>query len=162
MENIIKLICFDFDDTLAVHKACNIRKEDKYRTAFLNYPDCYKDAISPKAFKIFINKCNEQGVNMYLLSWMYDSLNLQLKESFCVERYGDMFKGKSICSATIEQKIVVMQKLSEALNIKPSEILLIDDLCLTREKAFEAGFRTMSPMEILAVNGNIDIQTYFI
>ncbi len=141
IENInldnIKVVIFDFDDTLAVHKDkdfCKHRREseDKYLGYYLNAyqkpNNFYEDietCIKSKVLYDFIIDLRKKGIKMYCLSGMKFSFHLKAKQSFINKYYGDDIEVISTASQELKvDGVKIIQKLN---NCKLEEILFIDD-----------------------------------
>ena len=114
LENI-KIVIFDFDDTLAIHKDkdfCKHRREseDKYLGYYLNaykYPNNFFDDIEPciksEVLYNFINNLRNKHIKIYCLSGMRFSFHLKAKQSFINKYYGDDIE--VISTASQETKV---------------------------------------------------------
>lgn len=136
IENI-KVVIFDFDDTLAIHKDrdfCKHRREseDKYLGYYLNayqnpntfYEDIEK-CIKSEALYNFIIDLRSKGIKMYCLSGMKFSFHLKAKQSFINKYYGNDIEVISTASQELKvDGIKIIQKLNDC---KLEEILFIDD-----------------------------------
>ena len=133
----IKVVIFDFDDTLAIHKDKYFTKtrretEEKflefYKNAYQNpakfYEEiepCYKSEVLYK----FINDLRNKNIKMYCLSGMKFSFHLKAKQYFLDKHYG---KGiEVLCTSSQELKLIGVKILSKIEHCKLKEILLIDD-----------------------------------
>ena len=141
MENInldnIKVVIFDFDDTLAIHKDKDFSKhriesEDKYLRYYLNaykYPDTFYEDIEPciksEILYKFINNLRNNGIKMYCLSGMKFSFHLRAKQNFINKYYGNDIE--IISSASQELKVDGIKIISKLNNCNLDEILFIDD-----------------------------------
>ena len=141
IENInlknIKVVIFDFDETLAIHKDkdfCKhrIESEDKYLGYYLNayqHPDIFFDNIEPciksEVLYNFINNLRKRGIKMYCLSGMKFSFHLKAKQSFVNKYYGDDIE--VISTTSQETKVGGVKIIQKLNNCKLEEILFIDD-----------------------------------
>ena len=141
IENInldnIKVVIFDFDDTLAIHKDkdfCKHRREseDKYLGYYLNAyknPDIFYEDIEPcirsEILYNFIIKLRNKKIKMYCLSGMKFSFHLKAKQTFINKHYGNDIE--VISSATKELKIDGVKIIQRFENCNIEEILFIDD-----------------------------------
>lgn len=136
LENI-KVVIFDFDDTLAIHKDrdfCKHRREseDKYLGYYLNAyqnPNVFYDDIEPciksEVLYNFITDLRSKFIKMYCLSGMKFSFHLKAKQSFIDKYYGDDIEVISTASQELKvDGVKIIQKLN---NCKLEEILFIDD-----------------------------------
>ena len=136
LENI-KVVIFDFDDTLAIHKDKDYSKhrresEDKYLGYYLNAyknPKGFYEEIEPciksEILYKFISYLREKGIKMYCLSGMKFSFHLKAKQFFINKYYGDDIE--VISTASQELKIDGVKIIQKLNNCKLEEILFIDD-----------------------------------
>lgn len=134
----IKLVIFDFDDTLAIHKDRDFMKkhfengqENKnnyYFDAYMN-PDSFYDDIEPceksEVLYSFVNILREKKIKMYCLSGMKFSFHLKAKQCFIDKHYGDGIE--VIVAASQELKLQGVKVLQKVGNCKLDEIIFIDD-----------------------------------
>lgn len=141
IENInldnIKVVIFDFDETLAIHKNkdfCKHRREseDKYLGYYLNAyknPDIFyediESCIRSEILYNFIIKLRNKKIKMYCLSGMKFSFHLKAKQTFINKHYGNDIE--VISSATQELKIDGVKIIQRFENCNIDEILFIDD-----------------------------------
>lgn len=141
IENInldnIKIVIFDFDDTLAIHKDKDYSKhrresEDKYLDYYLNAyqkPYVFYEDIEPciksDALYNFTNNLRSKHIKMYCLSGMKFSFHLKAKQYFIKKYYGDDIE--IISTASQELKIDGVKIIQKLNNCKLEEILFIDD-----------------------------------
>lgn len=134
LENI-KVVIFDFDNTLAVHKDFDKHRresEDKYLGYYLNayknpniFYDDIEECIKSEILYNFIKVLRSKGIKMYCLSGMKFSFHLKAKQSFINKYYGDDIEVISAASQELKvDGVKVIQKLSDC---KLDEILFIDD-----------------------------------
>ena len=134
----IKVVIFDFDGTLAIHKNKNYVKhrnetEDKrlnyYSTAYQN-PDNFYEEIEPcdksKILYNLIKKLRNQKIKMYCLSGMKFSFHFRAKQDFINKKYGNDIELISV--GTQQLKLDGIKIISKVNNCNLNEILFIDDL----------------------------------
>lgn len=136
LENI-KVVVFDFDDTLAIHtdkEYCKHRREneDKYLNYYLNayqYPDHFYEDIEKcsksEVLYHFIVDLRNKGIKMYCLSGMKFSFHLKAKQSFIDKHYGNDIE--IISTATQELKVDGIKIIKKINDCKLEEILFIDN-----------------------------------
>lgn len=141
IENInlknIKVVIFDFDDTLAIHIDKDYAKhrresEDKYLSYYLNAyknPKGFYEDIEPcirsEVLYKFITDLRSKGIKIYCLSGMKFSFHLKAKQSFVNKHYGDDIEVISTASQELKTDgVKIIQKLNDC---KLEEILFIDD-----------------------------------
>ncbi len=133
----VKVVIFDFDDTLAVHKDkdfCKHRSESEdkylgyYLNAYLKPNTFYEDietCIKSEALYNFILDLRNKGIKMYCLSGMKFSFHLKAKQAFINKYYGDDIEVISTASQELKvDGVKIIQKLNDC---KLEEILFIDD-----------------------------------
>lgn len=136
--NNIKVVIFDFDETLAIHKDkdyCKHRKEgeDKYLGYFLNAyknPNTFYEDIEPciksEILYSFINNLRDNNIKMYCLSAMKFSFHLKAKQSFINKHYGSDIE--VISSSSQKLKVDGVKIIQILNNCNLEEILFIDDM----------------------------------
>ena len=135
--NNIKVVVFDFDDTLAIHKDKDYSKhrresEEKrlgyYLNAYQN-PDIFYEDIEPciksKVLYDFINNLRNKNIKMYCLSGMKFSFHLKAKQNFINKHYGNDIE--VISASTQELKLDGVKIIQKLNNCNFKEILFIDD-----------------------------------
>lgn len=136
LENI-KIVIFDFDDTLAIHKDKDYSKhrtesEEKrlgyYLNAYKN-PDTFYEDIEPcvrsELLYNFINDLRNKNIKMYCLSGMKFSFHLKAKQNFINKHYGNDIE--VISASTQELKLDGVKIIQKFNNCNLEEILFIDD-----------------------------------
>ena len=136
LENI-KVVIFDFDDTLAIHKDKDYSKhrresEDKYLSYYLNAyknPESFYEDIEPciksEVLYNFIINLRSKDIKMYCLSGMKFSFHLKAKQSFINKYYGDDIEVISTASQELKTNgVKIIQKFNDC---ELEEILFIDD-----------------------------------
>lgn len=136
--NKIKVVIFDFDDTLAIHKDKDFFKhrsesEEKflsfYKNAYLNSDSFYEKiepCIKSELLYKLINILRSNSVKMYCLSGMKFSFHLKAKQSFINKNYGNDIEVISCQSQ--EQKVDGVKIIQQITNCNLNEILFIDDM----------------------------------
>ncbi len=141
IENIkldnIKVVIFDFDDTLALHKDKDFSKhrresEDKYLGYYLNaYKNqkTFYEKIEPctksKVLYSFIIELRKKDIKMYCLSGMKFSFHLKAKQSFINKHYGNDIEIISVASQELKlDGVKIIQKFE---NCRLEEVLFVDD-----------------------------------
>ena len=150
----VKVVIFDFDDTLAIHEDREFIKhhyesEEKrltyYSTAYLNPENFYED-IEPcfrsEVLYNFINELRNKNIKMYCLSGMKFSFNLKAKQSFINKHYGSDIEIVSVASQQMKlEGIKIIQKI---VDCNLDEILFVEDLEDTISYLTDNGVRTIN------------------
>lgn len=133
----IKVVIFDFDDTLAIHKDKDFsihRKESEEK--FLNFyfnayknPNYFYEEIEPcvksEVLYNFINILRNRKIKMYCLSGMKFSFHLKAKQSFIDKYYGEDIE--VISTSSQELKLTGTKIIQKINNCNLDEVLFIDD-----------------------------------
>ena len=135
--NDIKVVIFDFDDTLAIHKDKDFSKHrSESEENFLNFyfnayknPNCFYDEIEPciksEVLYNFINILRNKNIKMYCLSGMKFTFHLKAKQSFINKYYGEDIEVISTSSQELKlEGTKIIQKIN---NCNLDEMLFIDD-----------------------------------
>ena len=135
--NDIKLVIFDFDETLAIHKDSDFAKhrnesEENFVNFYLNAynnPSCFYDKIEPctksEILDDFIKRLRKRKIKMYCLSGMKFSFHLKAKQNFINKHYGKDIEVISTSSQELKLKgVKILQKIN---NCNLDEVLFIDD-----------------------------------
>lgn len=133
----IKVVIFDFDDTLAIHKNkdyCKRRRENEdnylgyYLNAYKNPNNFYEDiepCVMSEQLYNFIVRLRNENIKMYCLSGMKFSFHLKAKQNFINKYYGNDIEVISASSQQLKlDGVKIIQKLN---NCSFDEILFIDD-----------------------------------
>lgn len=151
--NSIKVVIFDFDETLAIHKDKDFSKhreesEEKflsfYENAYKN-PSCFYEQIEPciKSKKLydFINILRDKKIKMYCLSGMKFTFHLKAKQFFINKYYGEDIELISVSSQKF--KLIGVKIIQRINNCKLDEILFIDDRQDIIELLSKEGIKTI-------------------
>ena len=154
----IKVVIFDFDDTLAIHKDKDYIKhrnksEEKlfnyYLNAYLN-PNSFYDSIEPcdisKSIFKLIAILRKNNVKMYCVSGMKFSFHFKAKENFVHKYYGNDIE--MISAKNQELKVEVAKIISKINNCNLNEILFIDDIVKNINTFNKIGINALLPDDI--------------
>ena len=154
----IKVVIFDFDETLAIHKDKDFVKhrnesEEKrlgyYLNAYKN-PDTFFETIEPCVkSEVLYNlkkKLRNKNIKMYCLSGMKFSFHLKAKQNFVNKHYGDDIEVLS--TKTQELKLDGTKIIQMVNNCNLDEILFIDDNKNTIEHLNNNGIKGIIVNEI--------------
>lgn len=135
--NNIKVVVFDFDDTLAIHKDKDYVKhrnenEEKRLGYYLNAyenPETFYEEIEPcdksETLCSFINELRNKNIKMCCLSGMNFSFHFKAKQNFINKNYGNDIE---LFSAGSQQlKLDGIRIIQQICNCSLDEILFIDD-----------------------------------
>ena len=134
----IKVVIFDFDGTLAIHRDKDFVKhrnetEDKrldyYSNAYQNPEHFFEDIELCDKSDVLYNLIEElryKKIKMYCLSGMKFSFHFDAKKNFIIKNYGNDIELVSV--GTQELKLDGIKILSKVNNCNINEILFIEDL----------------------------------
>lgn len=134
----IKVVVFDFDDTLAIHRDKNFVKhrnenEDKrlnyYSNAYQNPNNFFEDIELCDRSEVLYNLIEElrnKHIRMYCMSGMKFSFHFNAKKNFINKNYGNDIELVSV--GTQELKLDGIKIIAKVNNCNLNEILFIEDL----------------------------------
>ena len=151
--NNIKVVIFDFDNTLAIHKDEDYGKrrresEDKYLEYYLEAyknQDTFYEDIQPcivlEMVHNFIAELKSRGIKIYCMSGMKFSFNLKAKQAFVNKHFGNDID--VLFTASQELKIEGTKIIQKFENCKLDEILFVDDKQEVVDLLNKAGINSM-------------------
>lgn len=154
---MIKLVFFDFDDTISENHFDEIERIQKSYAGLspqasrylsqLHFPEkvfveCKPVSVMRNAMYYFIN----EGAKIALLSWCTNPILMELKKKFCEEHYTGLFDFYAFSQSRTD-KLEWIQAYCAYYGIDLSECLLIDDDFETLSGARKLGIQTMSIVE---------------
>ena len=154
----IKMIFFDFDDTLFVHYSNQrfgnddeiIKELEKaeLRATGSGYQVYDRLGSVNHLMKEFIEE-DTKGIPKFCITWVVNSNMLPYKKQWLDKYYpGEI---KTIYGTSIpEQKINTMKQLAGIYSIKAEDILFIDNKYDTVAQAIKSGITGMTTVEIMA------------
>ena len=134
----IKVVIFDFDGTLAIHKDKDFVKhrnenEDKrlnyYSNAYQNPEHFFEDIELCDRSEVLYNLIEElrnKNIKMYCLSGMKFSFHFNAKKNFINKNYGNDIELVSV--GTQQLKLDGIKIISKVNGCNLNEVLFIDDL----------------------------------
>lgn len=145
-----KLVLFDFDDTLCIHKIHGSDYEEAYMLAMLRGENYWSKlgSVPNNTMIDFLHLCRNKGKVIGLISWTHCYKDMQMKEQWVKRMYG-VSSIENYCVGSREGKLKLMQYLCKAFSYKPDQILLVDDFYKTINEAGDLGFQSCTPMEVV-------------
>ena len=150
----IKVVIFDFDDTLAIHRDKNFinhrnENEEKrlgyYLNAYQNH-DSFYDEVEPcdrsEVLYRLVQELRNKNIKMYCLSGMKFSFNFKAKQNFINKYYGNDIE--LVSSGTQQLKLDAIKIIAKANNCSLDEIIFIEDLEETIEYLKENGINAIN------------------
>lgn len=146
LENL-KMVCFDFDDTLCIHSKRVDEGTFKYLCSMHADNDYWKDSEVDLQLKLFMDYLHAQGIKMCLIGGVDSFKESERKIKWVKENYGYCLENYCVCSQ--EQKIVELKVLAKVNRLHENQIAIIDDMYPNLEKAESEGFVALSPMQVV-------------
>ena len=149
LENL-KMVLFDFDDTLAVHSQGH-RISDHLMKYMINVHSGSKELWNTSKpnlqLKKFMDYLACKNISMGLISGVHDCKAAERKIEWVKENYG--YSLENYCVSSQEQKMIELSTIAEVNGFHESQIALVDDYYENLGNAEKMGFTTFSPMEIV-------------
>ena len=151
--NKIRFALFDFDDTLYIHnehayqeRGVNYREKVLYANVTGNMACLYNRSGYNEHMHRFLAECKATNIPMGMIS-ATDAYSSIPKLRWIRSVYGvDMH---NLCTANAEDKVDVALSLAKTFDMKPSEILLIDDYWKVIANGANAGIKAVTTIEII-------------
>lgn len=149
LENL-KMVLFDFDDTLAVHSQGH-RISDHLMKYMINVHSGSKELWNTSKpnlqLKKFMDYLAYKNIPMGLISGVHNCKAAERKIEWVKENYG--YSLENYCVSSQEQKMIELSTIAEVNGFHESQIALVDDYYENLGNAEKMGFTTFSPMEIV-------------
>ena len=149
LENL-KMVLFDFDDTLAIHSHGH-RISDHLMKYMINVHSGSKELWNTSKpnlqLKQFMDYLAYKNIPMGLISGVHDCKAAERKIEWVKENYG--YSLENYCVSSQEQKMIELTTIAEVNGLHESQIALVDDYYENLGNAEKMGFTTFSPMEIV-------------
>lgn len=154
----IKVVMFDFDDTLAIHKDKDyIKHRNQNEDHFLNYyanaylnPKFFYETIEPcsilESLQKFIKTCEANDIKMYCVTGARFSFHLKAKQSFVHKYYSHRIE--VISAGSQELKCDAVKIIARINNCRLDEMLFIDDIEDNMIRFKNMGIYALLPEEI--------------
>lgn len=146
----VKIVLFDFDDTLCIHSDHVKRDGAEYNRAMVRRDFWWWDnqgCRMNKHMKYFMDICHEKGIAMGLISAVDFSCAAEAKANWVANKYH--YALGNFCIGSFEGKKHIIQALLNGYEYSPEDVLFIDDLYSNLEAAAELGVQTATPMEVV-------------
>lgn len=152
----IKMMFFDFDDTLLIHyrehrldatgeahRERLLRREKETKDGYRIFDEIGEpnDLIQH-----FLESCPD--IPKYCISFVQDSITLPFKKQWLEMHFPGQFHDMLGTSGP-ERKVTVMQMFAKVYGLEPSQILFVDDYFKAVDAAADAGLCAMSTQELV-------------
>lgn len=149
----IKMVFFDFDNTLAIHAADYFSgmSEEDYYTLAIKGADLYKNSSAPLEFRVLVHYWLLSDRYVACMTHEVCNLTVPIKQRFCDENY---FGIPVFTSPSPTEKSVIAKYFCRAHDVQPHEVLIIDDAHSVLQAAYESGFNVATPQYVLTHFGD--------
>lgn len=146
----VKYVLFDFDDTLCIHTVRNelFSTTERYAELFAEEPETWATSQPNTQMSGFIQELKKRNIPMGLCSAVDCYKHSENKVKWVCREYG-IEHLDNYCCGSAEDKIKVMLAMTSQLNLKPENILIVDDYWSTIYRAGREGFQSAAPMEVV-------------
>ena len=146
----IKIILWDFDDTLCFHSD-HSSPEDVFDTecnvGVLLGQNVYSACSMNNSIKRFIDYAKHENKRQGLISGVDCFIHARNKENWVKEHYD--IELENYCVNSQEMKLGMLIAIAEAFDYARDEILLVDDVWDNLERAADNGFQSATPVEVI-------------
>lgn len=146
----VKLVLFDFDDTLCIHRDHGSGGDREYNRAMI-LGDCGwwdRRGCKPSVFMgKFMQLCVNSGKQMGLISVVEFSCAAAVKLSWVEANYGYVLR--DYCTGSFEGKVQIIQAILDSSDLQPENMLFVDDLYANLAAVEKLGVQVCSPMEVI-------------
>lgn len=146
----LKLILYDFDHTLCIHKYHDSSDDTTHSynvDVLVNGKEAWSHCTTNKHMKEFMELCKEKGIRQGLISATHSYKHASAKNDWVLDKYG--IELENFCVAKADDKIEMMNSIADAYYYERYEILIVDDYFAILENAANNNFQACSPMEIV-------------
>lgn len=146
----IKIIMWDFDDTLCFHSDHTSSLDEfdtKYNVDVLLGKDVYTTCSINNSIKRFIDYAKKKNKHQGLISGTTSYIHMINKKNWIKEHYD--IELENYCVSSQEMKLGMLIAVAKVFGYARDEILLVDDMCSNLERAADNGFQAASPVEVI-------------
>ena len=153
----IKLVAFDFDDTLFAHTEHVSEGENeevqyllkclRARQNLISNNEIWGSCTTNQNFTALFNYCERHKIIIGLVSGTSAYVCAIQKIKFIEEKYG--YKLNNWCVKSQTHKIFMLKALADFYNLRPEQILIVDDNYGVLTEAGDNGFQCATPIEMV-------------
>lgn len=144
----IRIVAFDFDDTLCVHLTHIFPAGNQYTVQSIS-GTAFENCDTFSFMHVFVEWCAKQHMVLGLMSGTGFAVRAEAKVRWVEQRYKVRMQNWSVSSAC--EKCYMLESLSEAYKVPHGQILLVDDDFQTLVKAESGGFKALSPVALFSI-----------
>lgn len=147
----LKIVLFDFDNTLCVHtdhKKWTESQKNAARAKLVSEDlSMYDGCKINDNLRKFMELLQTKNIRIGLLSTVESHPWALMKQRFVRERYH--VKLENFCVGTQEGKLDMLNAIADSNGYSKQEVAIVDDYWYQLERASDAGFAAYSPLEIV-------------
>lgn len=153
----VKLVAFDFDDTLFAHTEHVSESENEEvqyllkclsaKQNFISNNEVWGNCTTNQNFEVLFNYCKCHKIIIGLISGTSAYVCAEQKVEYVEEKYG--YKLNNWCVASQTEKIPMLKALATLHNLNPEQILIVDDNYKVLTTAGDNGFQCATPIEMV-------------
>ena len=145
----LKIVLFDFDDTLAIWNNHKGTPDDAdYISRVIDFGTVTWSQCKPnKQMKIFMQMCVDRNIRIGLISQTCTVLHMLGKQQWVKENYG--FELENFCVSSMPFKVEMLKAIEKSYGYRKNEIAIVDDFYEHTTNAANADFCSYTPMEIV-------------
>lgn len=153
----IRLIFFDFDDTLFTHYTNQRFRDDDIIMTSLLQTEAKEQGSGYKVYDI-LGKPNQlmrefveeetDKIPKFCITWVADSIMLKFKKQW-LDKYYPRKITDLVGTSSPERKMKTMQIIASAYGVPTNEVLFVDDKYDTVAQAIKYGFCGMTTVEVM-------------
>lgn len=156
---MLKAVFLDFDDTLIVHDPFKVWDSDTFNQNVCNHSNNYaRSKMNPEMYK-FLDSCAKAGTPIFGLSWCNNSLVVDNKQEYLNAVY-PRFSIKMIGVSSPEEKVKCLCDWCKAKDIKPHEVIFVDDMYSTVNAVQDTGFIAISASALFTYGADYVLSGY--
>lgn len=155
----VKLVLFDFDDTLCIHSKHYNEPDLMYHSAMLKGDYEWwtrRDCQVNKQMGMLLDLCYVTNKRMGLISAVELPITADVKLKWVSENYRHNLENFCTCSA--DTKLAMIQAIMNVYGYEPNEILFIDDYYKNIMSSAEIGVQAITCLEAVNFVNSISLE----
>lgn len=146
--NKIKIVLFDYDNTVCLHPRHNSEPSQPFiNRVFKEGSSAWSHCSTNAQLADFMSLLKDLNIRMGLISATKYYPIMVAKLLWVKEKYG--YNLENFCSGASEDKVKILEAISDTYGYSKEEIMIIDDYWLVCETCADAGFVSWTPMQVV-------------
>lgn len=146
--NKIKIVLFDFDDTLCIHPMHGSINTEPNVSSVLKYgADTWSHCSANIHMADFMSLLEDLNIRMGLISACNYYFTMHAKQVWVKNTYG--YDLENFCTNSADNKIKVLDAISEIYGYSKDEIMIVDDYWLVSDTCADGGYVSWTPMQVV-------------